>query len=290
MRIATIANGDSSVAIVIQPDVGYLFAAELFSGTEFKDSLTLLAKYSSEEITSAFNAAPHQKRPLEGLKYLAPYRDPQMIWGIGLNYVDHASDLAEVAPSEEPASFVKGKHTIIGPGDPIILPWQSKRTTAEAEIGLVIGKYCRNVEESDALDYVFGVVPILDQTAEDILQKNPRFLTRSKNFPSFFSFGPWIMTTDEVLSHFGSFEKINVATTINGKVHRANTVSNMTFSPAKLLSFHSKVFALQPGDIISTGTPGAVHIQPGDIAECNVEGLGVLRNPVIAQTDLPVER
>lgn len=290
MRIATIADGDSSIAIVIQPDVGYLFASEVFPNSEFKDSLALLSKYGSEEISSAFSAASPPKKPLEGVKYLAPYRDPQMIWGIGLNYVDHASDLAEVAPSEEPASFVKGKHTIIGPDEAIVLPWQSERTTAEAEIGLVIGKYCRNVEESDALDYVFGVVPILDQTAEDILQKNPRFLTRSKNFPTFFSFGPWIMTTDEVLNRFGSLAKINVATIINGKIHRANTVSNMTFSPAKLLSFHSKVFALQPGDIISTGTPGAVHIQPGDVAECNVEGLGVLRNPVTAQTDLPVGR
>ena len=79
-----------------------------------------------------------------------------MIWGIGLNYVDHAADLSETAP-DEPASFIKGDHTIIGPGDDIPLPTQSERTTAEAELGLVIGRYCRNVSEEEALDHVFGV-------------------------------------------------------------------------------------------------------------------------------------
>jgi 2-keto-4-pentenoate hydratase/2-oxohepta-3-ene-1,7-dioic acid hydratase in catechol pathway len=102
--------------------------------------------------------------------------------------VDHASDLAERIPTE-PASFMKGDHTIIGPGDPIPVPSQSNRTTAEAELGLVIGRECYQVEEDVALDYVAGVCPVLDQTAEDILERNPRFLTRSKNFPGFFSFG-----------------------------------------------------------------------------------------------------
>jgi hypothetical protein len=100
----------------------------------------------------------------------------------------------------------------------------------------VIGKYCRNVPESAALDHVWGVVPILDQTAEDILQRNPRFLARSKNFPTFFSFGPELVPLAEVRS---ALPEIEVRTVHNGAVHRRNTVSNMTFSPEFLVSFHS---------------------------------------------------
>ncbi|WP_434992115.1 fumarylacetoacetate hydrolase family protein [Arthrobacter sp. Ld5] len=212
--------------------------------------------------------------------YGAPYRHPRMLWGIGLNYVEHASDLSEGVP-EEPASFIKGDHTVIGPGEAIPIPEQSERTTTEAEVAAVIGRYCRNVEPEDALDYLAGVVPVLDQTAEDILQRNPRFLTRSKNFPGFFSFGPRIVPLAEAVGH-GTLADMEVATVVNGEVRRSNTVSHMRYDPAYLISFHSKVMPLYPGDIISTGTPGAIHVTPGDTAECRVAGVGVLSNPVTA--------
>jgi 2-keto-4-pentenoate hydratase/2-oxohepta-3-ene-1,7-dioic acid hydratase in catechol pathway len=226
-------------------------------------------------------AASADFRDPAGVEFVAPYRHPRKLWGIGLNYLEHAGDLAENVPTE-PASFMKGDHTIIGPGDPIPVPSQSHRTTAEAELGLVIGRECYQVEEDEALDYVYGVVPVLDQTAEDILERNPRFLTRSKNFPGFFSFGPTIVGLDAVLGHWGSLDAVEVSTVLNGSVHRSNTVSNMAFSPAFLVSFHSKVMPLYPGDIISTGTPGAAHINPGDTAECCIPGVGTLTNPVIA--------
>jgi 2-keto-4-pentenoate hydratase/2-oxohepta-3-ene-1,7-dioic acid hydratase in catechol pathway len=153
--------------------------------------------------------------------------------------------------------------------------------TAEAEIGLVIGRTCRNVSEADALDFVWGVTTILDQTAEDILRRNPRFLTRSKNFPTFFCFGPELVPLAEVLDTFGTLAKVEVTTDLNGGAEtRSNTVSNMTFSPAFLVSFHSQVMPLFPGDIISTGTPGAVVITDGDTVECRIPGIGTLTNTV----------
>ena len=203
------------------------------------------------------------------------------MWGIGLNYVDHAADLSETAP-DEPASFIKGDHTIIGPGDDIPIPPQSERTTAEGELGLVIGRHCRNVSEEDALDHVFGVTTILDQTAEDILQRNPRFLTRSKNFPGFFSFGPEIVPMAAVLERFGRIEDVEVSTVVNGEQTRTNTVERMMHGPAFLVAFHSAMMPLYPGDIISTGTPGAIHVRPGDVAECRIPGIGTLVNPVVA--------
>ena len=213
------------------------------------------------------------------VRVVAPYRHPRKIWGIGLNYRDHAQDLNAPFPTE-PASFMKNDNTIIGPGDAIELPPQSERVTAEAEIGVIIGRTCRAVSEQDAKSYLAGYCLIIDMTAEDILLKNPRFLTRSKNFDTFFSFGPELITTDEVPDVLS----LTVGTYNNGKLHRENQVRNMAFQPDYLVSFHSHVATLYPGDIISTGTPGAVHIEAGDVTECRIAGLGTLSNPVVSRT------
>ena len=207
---------------------------------------------------------------------IAPlYRRPRKIWGIGLNYLDHAKDLNAPYPTA-PASFMKNDNTIIGPGDTIELPPQSERVTAEAELGLIIGRTCRAVSEKDAVSYLAGYCLIIDMTAEDILQINPRFLTRSKNFDTFFSFGPELITADEVPDVLS----LTVGTYNNGKLHRENQVRNMAFPPDYLVSFHSQIATLYPGDIISTGTPGAVIINSGDVTECRIGGLGTLSNPV----------
>jgi 2-keto-4-pentenoate hydratase/2-oxohepta-3-ene-1,7-dioic acid hydratase in catechol pathway len=213
--------------------------------------------------------------PRETVEFGPLYRHPRKIWGIGLNYKDHAADLSAPFPTE-PASFMKGDQTIIGPGDMIELPPQSERVTAEAELGVIIGRTCRFVSQDEALGVVAGYCLILDMTAEDILQRNPRFLTRSKNFDTFFSFGPELVTPDEVQD----VNRLRVGTYRNGQLHRENVVSSMAFPPAYLVAFHSQVMTLHPGDIISTGTPGAVVIEHGDIAECRIEGIGSLTNPV----------
>jgi 2-keto-4-pentenoate hydratase/2-oxohepta-3-ene-1,7-dioic acid hydratase in catechol pathway len=214
--------------------------------------------------------------PLEQVEYSALYRHPRKIWGIGLNYVEHAADLHEKAPSTEPASFMKPDTTIIGPGDMITIPKQSGRTTAEAELAIIIGKACKDVAEEDAQNVIAGYTTIIDMTAEDILEVNPRYLTRAKSFDTFFSFGPQLVTPDEVEEVLD----LNVSTVINGSIHRKNVISNMTFRPWYLVSFHSKVMTLLPGDIISTGTPGAVVIRDGDVVECHIDGFERLVNPV----------
>ncbi len=214
--------------------------------------------------------------PQEHVSYAPLYRRPRKIWGIGLNYVEHAADLSEKAPSTEPASFLKPDTTIIGPGDAIRVPPQSQRTTAEAELGIVIGRQCKDVEEADVPGVVAGFTSVIDMTAEDILEKNPRYLTRAKSFDTFFSFGPELVTVDEV----EDVDALVVATVHNGELHRENVVSNMTFRPWWLVAFHSRVMTLVPGDVISTGTPGAVHVRPGDTASCLITGFCPLTNPV----------
>lgn len=204
------------------------------------------------------------------------YRHPRKIWGIGLNYREHAGDLHEKTPTEEPASFIKADTTLIGPNDSILLPPQSDRVTAEAEIAVVIGKRCKDVSVERAAEVVAGYTTVLDMTAEDILQKNPRFLTRAKNFDTFFSFGPELLTPDEI----PDLHSLTVGTYSNGGLHRDNVVANMTFLPLFLVAFHSRVMTLLPGDIISTGTPGAVVIRDGDVVECRINGFLSLVNPV----------
>lgn len=204
------------------------------------------------------------------------YRYPERIWGIGLNYVEHASDLSESVPDQYPGSFIKSSTTVIGPGDTIEIPTLSERTTAEAELGVVFGKHCKDVAKENWLDVVAGFTTIIDMTAEDILKLNPRYLTLCKNFDTFLVFGPELVTPDEV----DDVMSLNVATVINGTDHATNVVSNMTFPPDYLVSFHSQVMSMQPGDMISTGTPGAVPISDGDVVTCRIDGFESLTCPV----------
>jgi 2-keto-4-pentenoate hydratase/2-oxohepta-3-ene-1,7-dioic acid hydratase in catechol pathway len=286
MRLATIRlNGTEKAAIITSSAVFPIHVVnEVFGQSWSTDLFDLIVKGQLKELQDWYrqkgqqelDVMPEKGLPLTEVQYGPLYRHPRKIWGIGLNYVEHASDLHEVAPSTEPASFMKPDTTIIGPGDTIFIPRQSKRTTAESELGIIIGEPCKDVPEEEAHRYIAGYTTIIDMTAEDILQVNPRYLTRAKSFDTFFSFGPHLVTTDEVPEVLD----LEVATVINRQIHRKNVVSNMTFRPYFLVSFHSKVMQLLPGDIISSGTPGAVVIRDGDVVECRIDGFEPLVNPV----------
>ncbi|NMP21395.1 fumarylacetoacetate hydrolase family protein [Sulfobacillus harzensis] len=206
---------------------------------------------------------------------LAPLTKPERIVGIGLNYGAHAHDLDEKVP-EEPATFLKPQASIIGPGDVIRIPRVSKRTTAEAEVALVFSRSCKDVSSDRWQQVVFGMVPVLDMTTEDILRRNPRFLTRSKGYDSFFSFGPWIATLDE----FTRLDTIRVQTVVNGEIRAENQVSGMTYGLAELVEFITTGSTIGASAILSTGTPGAAPIAAGDVVEARVEGFPALLNPV----------
>jgi 2-keto-4-pentenoate hydratase/2-oxohepta-3-ene-1,7-dioic acid hydratase in catechol pathway len=276
MRLCTIKrDGREQAAVVTPSGIVPVAAINPQLRKSWPDDLyALILQGIDQRILADADQTPVKLDPA-AVQYGPLYRHPRKILGIGLNYRDHAADLNAPYPTE-PASFMKCDNTIVGPGDAIELPPQSERVTAEAEIGVIIGRTCRAISEQQAPDYIAGYCLILDMTAEDILQKNPRFLTRSKNFDTFFSFGPELITPDEVPDVL----KVKVGTYNNGKLHRENVVANMAFPPYYLVSFHSHVATMYPGDIISTGTPGAVVIRDGDLAECRIEGLGSLSNPV----------
>lgn len=280
MRLATIRakdqwGGAEEAAVVTSGGVVPISAINAFWGKAWPtDLFQLIGQGINPLLGQEAEKTPGALEPAH-VRFGPLYRHPRKIWGIGLNYREHAQDLGAAWPTE-PASFMKTDQTIIGPGDYIELPDQSERVTAEAELGVVIGRTCRDVSVADAMSYVAGVCLVLDMTAEDMVVKNPRYLTRAKNFDTFFSFGPELISLDELPDLSG----LVVGTYKNGALCRENVVSNMAFPPDYLVSFHSHVATLYAGDIISTGTPGAVVINEGDVAECRIAGLGSLANPV----------
>ena len=299
MRLATIKLNNKEVAGIVAGK-GILPVAELNrqTGSSWKeDMMSLIQAQEIPVMTKWYNEGGKEEiEKLEGIVpkaevvYAPLYRNPKRIFGIGLNYVDHAGDIGSAAPQGFPGSFFKMADTLIGPGDEIHLPTlkEAQKTTAEAELGIIMGKDCRDVSEENWLDAVVGYTTILDMTEESILKGNdyvkgnPRYLCIVKNFPTFFSFGPELVTPDEVPDVL----KLNVQSVHNGEVYAENVVSNMTHRPARLVSLHSSIQGWYAGDILSTGTPRAFHIQDGDIAECRIQGpdgfeMEPLKNPVV---------
>jgi 2-keto-4-pentenoate hydratase/2-oxohepta-3-ene-1,7-dioic acid hydratase in catechol pathway len=227
-------------------------------------------------------AATADRIPADDIDFGLPF-DPGKLWGIGLNYADHAADLDEQRP-EAPASFLKPRTAVTGPGGPIRLPEPDRtdHVTAEAELGVVLGRTCTGVTDADADDVVAGLVPVIDMTAEDVLRRNPRFLTRAKSFDTFLVVGPWVAVPES--GSAGALADLagrTVRTVVDDEVRAENRIENMLFSPRELVAFHSDVMTLEPGDLISTGTPGAHPIEAGERARAEVEGVGTLSADVV---------
>jgi 2-keto-4-pentenoate hydratase/2-oxohepta-3-ene-1,7-dioic acid hydratase in catechol pathway len=215
--------------------------------------------------------------PLSDVEPRLPYIVPPKIWCIGLNYKTHAEDINAVQP-EEPGSFMKPASCMFQPGGEILLPPPevSNDVDAEGELAVVIGRNCRFVPAEKALEVIYGFTTTLDLTALDVLRKNPRYLTRAKSIDTFFSFGPVIVTTDEI----PDIDALEVVTEHNGAICSRDFVRNMKTRPLDLVAFHSNFFTLQAGDIISTGCPKGARIQAGDVVRSRVDGVGQLNATV----------
>jgi 2-keto-4-pentenoate hydratase/2-oxohepta-3-ene-1,7-dioic acid hydratase in catechol pathway len=222
--------------------------------------------------------------PLAEVQPRLPYATPPKIWCIGLNYLSHAEDINAVQP-EEPGSFMKPASCMFHPGGEIQLPPPevSSDVDAEGELGVVIGKTCRFVPAEHVRDVIFGYTTTLDLTALDVLRKNPRYLTRSKSIDTFFSFGPVIVTADEI----EDVNALEVITEHNGGVCSRDFVHHMRTRPYELVRFHSDFMTLHPGDLISTGCPKGARIKPGDRVRARIEGVGTLGATVAQASRTP---
>jgi 2-keto-4-pentenoate hydratase/2-oxohepta-3-ene-1,7-dioic acid hydratase in catechol pathway len=212
--------------------------------------------------------------PLERVSLLAPVL-PTKIICVGRNYPAHAAEHDARVPVE-PLLFLKPPSAVIGPGAPVILPPQSERIEYEAELAVVIGRRCRSVLPQDAWQVVLGVTCANDITARDLQRRDGQW-TRAKGFDTFCPVGPWIVTGLSMLE----VEDLSVTCRVNGEVRQRGRTSEMVFSPWDLIAYASAVMTLNPGDLILTGTPAGVGpLDAGDLVEVEVEGVGVLANPV----------
>lgn len=209
---------------------------------------------------------------INDVKLVAPC-SPTKIVAVGLNYKDHAEEMKKALP-EEPLLFMKPGTAVIGTEDKIIYPkHMSSRVDYEGELGIVIGKTAKWVNESEAFNYVFGYTCVNDVTARDLQSKDVQY-TRAKGFDTFAPIGPVIETE----LNPGDLE---ISTYLNGERKQHSRTFNLIFGVPRLIAFISRVMTLLPGDIISTGTPSGISpMKSGDKVEVEVEGIGVLRNYV----------
>jgi len=198
--------------------------------------------------------------------------DASKVVCIGQNYRKHAEEMGKQVP-KEPLIFIKPSTALNGPGSPIVLPPESEEVHHEGELAVVIGTRLHRADEETAARALFGYTCFNDVTARDIQRRESQH-TRGKGYDTFACVGPWIETDV-------SPDDLRLVCRVNGEIRQDGRTSDMVFTPARLVSFISSVMTLLPGDLVSTGTPSGVgRIVAGDVVEVEIEGIGVLRNPV----------
>ncbi|MDE3100730.1 MAG: fumarylacetoacetate hydrolase family protein [Chloroflexota bacterium] len=215
----------------------------------------------------------------------SPILTPQKILGVGLNYVDHTQETGTQVPGE-PIFFAKWGNTVSGPTDPIRMPKVTKELDWEGELVFVIGKPGRDISEDDAMGHVAGYTVGNDVSARDWqIRKPQRQWLLGKTFDTFCPMGPDLVTVDEIPDPYA----LQLKCEVSGEVMQ-DAVTDLHFKIPTLVSYVSQVVTLEPGDVFLTGTPGGVGmgrtpprwLQPGDVVVTSIEGLGSMRNPVVA--------
>jgi 2-keto-4-pentenoate hydratase/2-oxohepta-3-ene-1,7-dioic acid hydratase in catechol pathway len=225
--------------------------------------------------------------PVQKTRLAAPIGDPQKIVCLGLNYRDHAAETNAQIP-RDPILFSKYPTAIIGPGERIVLPAVSSEVDYEAELVIVVGKRGRHLTVNNALGYVAGYTVGHDVSARDWqLKKDGKQWMAGKTFDTFAPTGPELVMADEVPEP----ENLGIRLRLNGRVMQDSNTRNMIFGVATTIAYLSKVFTLEPGDLVFTGTPPGVGIarkppvflRAGDVVEVEIDGIGLLKNPVVAE-------
>lgn len=205
-----------------------------------------------------------------------PLARPSKIVCVGRNYADHAKELGNEVP-KAPLLFFKPASALVGPGAPIVLPRASQQVEYEAEIGVVVGKVLRNVDRAGAEAGIRGFICANDVTARD-LQKSDGQWARAKGFDSFCPIGPQVA---EGLD----WRSLEIIGRVNGVERQRGTTTQMVFPIPELLRYISQIMTLEPGDLVLTGTPAGVGpLKPGDLVEVEIPGVGILSNPVVADS------
>lgn len=268
---------------VLLAEAGSEFVADLSAA--FPDTLTLIAG-GDAALAVAQAALPSAPRlPLAGVTLLAPIANPPRIFAIGLNYAEHAAE-SKMKTQAVPTVFLKLQSGIVGTGATVILPKNSTEPDYEVELAVVIGKGGYRIPAADWQQHVFGYTICNDISARDIQLATTQW-TLGKSFPTFCPLGPAIVTADEV----GDPHTLDISLAIDGEVLQHSNTRDLIFNIPALIEYISSITPLEPGDIISTGTPQGVGlgrdpkrwIKPGEEMVLRVEKLGELRNKTVAE-------
>jgi 2-keto-4-pentenoate hydratase/2-oxohepta-3-ene-1,7-dioic acid hydratase in catechol pathway len=258
------------------------------SAAGFESMLDVIeaAAQDPKKIQSLVDAStPDTAYSIGTVKLLAPIPKPRKLICVGLNYRDHALETGSEIPSV-PTIFNKFATAVIGPGDQIVLPKVSKKPDYEAEFAFVIGKGGRHIKAEDWKNHVFGYTIVNDVTGRDYQRATTQWLM-GKTFDTFAPMGPWIVTADSIEDP----HNLDISLDINGETLQNSNTRELIFKIPDLLVFLSSVFTLEPGDIVSTGTPSGVGVarnpprflQPGDDVVVKIPAIGELRNPVVSE-------
>jgi 2-keto-4-pentenoate hydratase/2-oxohepta-3-ene-1,7-dioic acid hydratase in catechol pathway len=230
-------------------------------------------------------APPDSRFAMDTVRLRAPIPRPPKIICVGLNYADHAREARLEIPTV-PTIFAKFPTAVIGPGDNIVLPKVSTRPDYEAELAFVIGRGGRHIPAERWRDHVFGYTILNDVSARDFQMATSQWMM-GKTFDTFAPMGPWIVTAGEIADPHA----LDIQLTLSGEVMQRSNTRNLIFGVPELVEFLSRVFTLEPGDVVSTGTPAGVgfarqpprYLRPGDDVVVEIQGIGQLRNPVVAE-------
>jgi 2-keto-4-pentenoate hydratase/2-oxohepta-3-ene-1,7-dioic acid hydratase in catechol pathway len=272
------------------PEPGVLFGEEIVSLRDagFEDILTLIAR-GSDGLEAAREWCRHppmgSQARLGEVKLLAPIARPPKIVCVGLNYLDHAREANLEVPAV-PTIFSKFSTSITGPGAPVVLPGSSTRPDYEAELAFIVGRGGRRIPGSRWREHVFGYTCFNDVSARDFQMATTQWVI-GKSFDTFAPMGPCIVTGDEIPDPHA----LDISLTLNGETMQSSNTRNLIFKIPDLIEHLSAVFTLEPGDVVSTGTPGGVgfartpprYLRPGDEVAVRIESIGELRNPLVAE-------
>lgn len=230
-------------------------------------------------------ARSHASVPLSGVRLLAPIPSPPRIFGIGLNYLEHASE-SKMKVADVPTVFLKLSSSVVGPGANVVLPRSSSQVDYEAELAVVIGRPGYRIAAEDAEQHIFGYTIVNDVSARDVQMATSQW-NLAKSFPTFTPLGPWVVSKDDV----GDPSSLDISMTISGQVLQESNTRLLIFKIPQLIEYISSIVPLQAGDVISTGTPPGVGmgrspqrwLRDGDEMVIRIERIGELRNRVVAE-------
>ena len=282
MRLVTFVEGNKAARPGLVVDGGVVDL-----GAEgFEDAIAFMGAPGSVQAEAARAAVQSRTRiAMEKVRLLAPVANPPRIFGIGVNYAEHAAE-SGTRMRDVPTVFMVLSSAVVGPGAKVVLPKNSSMVDYEAELAVVIGKAGHRIAASEWEEHVFGYTIMNDVSARDVQRATSQW-SLGKSFPTFAPMGPWVVTKDEIADP----HRLGISLTIGGeRLQDANT-SQMIYKVPALIEYLSGIVPLEVGDVISTGTPAGVGmgrtpqrwLKAGEEMIIEIEGIGELRNPVVAE-------